>query len=195
MGQGRSRQSQWTQEVATEIAARYFTGKPCKNGHIAERWVRTHICIACALEHRQRYRKENPEAHRKSSREYSRRNRQEETKRHANWRKQNKDKRAAWLSEYRKSPIIAAGRAAEASARRAAKRHACPSWVNRSALADIYVEARRRSQETGIKHHVDHIVPLVNERVCGLHVPWNLQILTAEENLQKSNSFPADAPV
>lgn len=54
-------------------------------------------------------------------------------------------------------------------------------------LVDYYYEdAQRLTAETGIEHHVDHIWPLARG---GPHLPWNLQVLTATENLQKGASL------
>ena len=78
------------------------------------------------------------------------------------------------------------------SKRRAQKIQATPPWLTKDQLFEIqkfYIEAARLTSETGTKHHVDHIVPLQGEQVRGLHVPWNLQILTAKENISKSNKF------
>lgn len=65
----------------------------------------------------------------------------------------------------------------------------CPDWVDRKKIRAIYKLARERSAAEGIQYHVDHIVPLVHSHVCGLHVPWNMQIITQSENCRKSNQF------
>jgi hypothetical protein len=77
---------------------------------------------------------------------------------------------------------------------RAAKLCATPVWLTpeqHKQILEFYTEAKRLEQETCTKHHVDHIVPLQGLSVCGLHVPWNLQILTAKENVRKSNKWPS----
>lgn len=78
---------------------------------------------------------------------------------------------------------------ADNSNRRAGIKRACPIWVSKKDIENIYAEAISKTKHTGILHHVDHIIPLHGNGVCGLHVPWNLQILTAEENLKKTNKW------
>lgn len=81
---------------------------------------------------------------------------------------------------------------ADSALKRARKRERTPKWLtkeHKKRIEDIYKTALEMTEATGVEHHVDHIVPLCGENVSGLHLPWNLQILTVEENMKKYNKF------
>ncbi len=67
-----------------------------------------------------------------------------------------------------------------------------PKWVDQSQIAQIYKLCIDITEQSGIVHHVDHIVPLRGEGVSGLHVPWNLRVIPASENLSKGNRILGD---
>ena len=72
------------------------------------------------------------------------------------------------------------------------KAKASPKWLTSIQLAHIKRTYRLRqviSEATGLEYHVDHIVPLNGDNVCGLHVPWNLQVLPWDLNLSKGNTY------
>jgi len=74
--------------------------------------------------------------------------------------------------------------------RRARKVKATPKWLSKSDrehIKRIYRVRQKVSDKTGVEHHVDHIVPLKGDSICGLHVPWNLAIIPAKMNLSKGN--------
>lgn len=82
--------------------------------------------------------------------------------------------------------------AALGAKRRASKKQATPAWLTKdhfNQIKEIYKKAKELEKQDGIKRHVDHIIPLRGKIVSGLHVPWNLQILTASENSKKRNKL------
>jgi hypothetical protein len=199
-----------SRKTAKELGIkRYFTGKPCKHGHIGERLVSTKACLECdqlrlekwksenvdklreyheqfyqsnkrqILESQKAYRKQNPDV----AKRYHQRASETRNARSRQWREQNKERVVKRYAEYAQNnkPTLTAREAK----RRAAKQRATPSWAHDEKTKAIYIEAKRLQDLDGIKRHVDHIVPLRGKNVCGLHVHYNLQILTSQENLRK----------
>ena len=77
-----------------------------------------------------------------------------------------------------------------------AKRHAImsfatPSWRNKEKIDAFYDKRDRLNEEfpEDAPFEVDHIIPIQGERVCGLHVEFNLRVIPASENRSKSNRF------
>ena len=170
----------------------YFTNKPCKRGHIDNRETAKGICCACRKED---WKKENDrratlpksEAARESARRYYEKNKElvkaramartpEEKRR---WKKTHKERNKDYYNTL-------------TSLRKRRHRHATPPWLSytqKQNIKALYMQAITMSNITGERYVVDHIVPLINEAVCGLHVPWNLRVITQEENLKKSNKI------
>lgn len=141
----------------------YFTGKPCRNGHLGLRHV-SWGCVACH-------------------------------------QAKNKARAGRGVQKERDSRRKATGDHPERNARRRAGQR-CPSWVRSDpALVQEMREVYAQAQQMGEGWHVDHVVPLVGKNtmgehvVSGLHVPWNLRVVPADQNIAKGSSFDTDAPL
>jgi hypothetical protein len=120
------------------------------------------------------------------------------------WWRRNGHKVAQWVHEYSLEGM--AERLAEEGRRReAAQIRATPPWADPKKIAAIYEEAAKLTAETGIPHHVDHIVPLQGpvatygpfkgmRIVFGLHWEGNLQVIPARDNVCKGNRWWPDMP-
>jgi len=230
-------------EAKEQGLKRYYTGRSCKRGHIAERLVNGFKCLECdkewkinnddyykryrkmnskkAVDRAKKWAKDNPERSKELRTKSNRKHRLEKRdqylyKRRINYRKniekeRNRNKKYKngnrekvnemarrhyhnnkhRISIYRKlyrsrNPFI---HCANEAKRKAAKLKATPSWANLEEIKKVYAESKKLSEETGVLHHVDHVVPLRGKAVCGLHVHYNLQVITAIENSRKYNKM------
>jgi len=176
---------------------RYFTGKVCRNNHIAERYVNSGHCVQCVAQQRQEWQKAHPEKTRLSWQKYQTTN--SEKCRAASlrayyknpecnrlWRKQNPDKVKQIQKQWRQNNP--AKMAATANRRRASKIQRTPLWADKERTQSYYDVCAFFNEVNGYtKYHVDHVIPLKGKQVSGLHVHNNLQVILATENLRKGN--------
>ncbi len=173
---------------------RYFTGKPCKRGHVAERRVIGRCCVICANDIVTTWAKKNPERVKEISTNWNRNNKEKEAARAREWRKNNRATYKRMVAEWREKNKLKykAYMAMATNARRTAKMQRTPSWLTEDEMfliSEAYELAALRTHLLGFQWHVDHIVPLRGKEVSGLHVPWNLQVIPGVENQRKSNRF------
>ena len=127
------------------------------------------------------YREKNKEAIKSRGKAYYAKNKEVMAAYQMHWRKKNKEYISARGKKYYVNNKALYN--AQAAKRRAVKLQATPKWVETEEIKDVYLEAQH------CQMHVDHIIPLQHPLVCGLHCWENLQLLSAEENLKKSNTF------
>ena len=147
-------------------------------------------CISCSSKNNKKTYRLNKVARLCSKKEYYKVNSDEIKQKRKNYYKNNHEKviagNQAWRSKNRKKCNL------RGVIRFRNIKMATPPWLTKIQLLEIkliYAKCAAKSKITGVIHHVDHIMPIGHENVSGLHVPWNLQMLTASENCAKGNKY------
>ena len=156
-----------TRKEALESGHKTYQGKTCKHCGTTEKYVVNYSCKKCIVQ-KSMYKLYDDELM------SSYRTPEKTRERVKKWRANNPDKfKSQWERGYDPS---------RQAKYRANKRNQTPEDANFDMIKEIYAECKRISEETGIPHEVDHIIPIARD---GLHHQDNLQILTAEENRSK----------
>ena len=135
-------------------------------------------------------RKRNPEKYKERDQAQSVKYAERRRRAVAEWREKNPEWHQRLVREYADSHPGRSSASLKLAQMR--KQNAAPPWLNQNQIQEItafYAMAQRLTTRTGVKHEVDHIEPLNGAISCGFHVPWNLQVLTREENRAKRNSL------
>jgi hypothetical protein len=169
--------------------AMYFTGVPCKNGHVTSRYASSAECFFCRKDKNQSAAvKEKQAAWGLANNEqrsavgkerYERNKVWQQLRTQAKWvvnKEKVTDTNNRWLDKH------TGMRAFYATKRRAAKKHRTPAWASLEAIKTIYANCPEG-------YHVDHVIPLQGKLVSGLHIESNLQYLPASENAKKFNKY------
>lgn len=151
---------------------KYIPENPCARGHMTERYAKSGQCVECINLTANEYRAANKDRLSAARKQNELNTIEKVRSRNKLYKINNKGKVNALKAK-----------------RKALKLQRTPRWSDLETIDQIYIKCAEISKTTGIMHHVDPILPLQAELVSGLHVPNNLQIITASENCSKRNSF------
>lgn len=193
----------------------YFSGRPCKRGHISEMHV-NEGCLQCKKDRRRpldpnlakarwaAYASKNRERIRTAYAEYCEKNKTKINAKSAKWRETNRDKAIAaskaWREENlgRAKEMVLAWHSENAEARRVHKqnrraREKLGGKLSIGIIQKLYKLQKGRcaccGAALGENYHLDHIMPLA---LGGLNTDDNVQLLRQKCNNEKRSKHPVD---
>ena len=128
------------------------------------------------------YYKRNQEKMKSNASKFYSENKEQRIQQACEWRRQNPEKTQQYRAKERQRPEIKAAVAEATRRRRHQKNLIHLTEGEKMFLNSYYLQAAELTEQTGVPHEVDHVIPLVKG---GLHAPWNLQVLTRFENRSK----------
>lgn len=181
----------------------YFTGKPCPSGHVSNRKTKSGTCVECCNAITKQWHSRNADHNAKYGKAYRAKRGEDLLAKKRDyqrkWNAENKDEKSRRDVEYDRAKREAgdarflASRKARSKKYETSKMKAMPPWADNEAIKDMYFLAQV-FRRVGVNMHVDHIVPLQNKKVCGLHTHHNLQLMVGHKNQSKSNRYWPDMP-
>jgi hypothetical protein len=139
--------------------------------------------------YRKEYYKRNKESILNKNKEYALKNPEFTKEYKKKWASKNKEKVKSSLKKHYSKRVNKAKRNSYTAKRRCLKKKATPKWYEKDKIEVLYQKAKWLSSLTGMDYHVDHVIPINSDTVCGLNVWANLQILEVSENSKKGNSY------
>lgn len=168
---------------------KHYEGPPCNKCSETLRYSRSKRCVACVITSHKVWREENHDRHLAKSKAWNMANSDKQRANLKEWVRKNPEKLKKIHKAYRdRNPHVMAAMAAK---RRAAKSKATIWPEYDLAIKTVYFGREMMEDLTGKPYHCDHVIPLRGKNVCGLHVPYNLKVIPANDNMRKGNRFAA----
>lgn len=173
-------------EAAQRGLIRYFTGEPCKRGHVAERIVSNCVCMECGSLRMRTWRANNGDIARQIARSWRLANPRKQREYDRRKRERDPEGRAALLAKLAAHPAYD-----KAGSLNRRTRKSNGDRVTGAELETVKARAKGRCANCGARRKLefDHIGPLARG---GRHDVKNLQMLCHACNMEKRARDPIE---